>query len=208
MKPRFRRWRLLVCPSDFITAYCSPDDNAVDFLAVGVGPPAEMGDHAIDLRSRKSRPQNTCRHCSLSCSVSRCGASFLLAVFYFWLFAPAVEFALRTMTLPEHHPIRLRTSTTFPPEFNTGVDVDLQQSDWDTMDNRYVHSRGVLEGCCRLASARTCSAFCFRFASLLLSVLVLAFELDLGVLGCVRFLYIETRVPESWIGTQQLVLRI
>ena len=150
----------------------------------------------------------TVRHCSLSCSVSRCGASFLLAVFHFWLFAPAVEFALCTMTLPEHHPIRLRTSTTFPPESNTGVDVDLQQSGWDTMDNRHVHSRGVLGGCCRLALARTCSAFCFRFASLLLSVLVLAFELDLGVLGYVRFLYIETRVPEPWIGTQQLVLRI
>jgi hypothetical protein len=36
-----------------------------------------------------------------------------------------------------HHPIRLRTSTTFPPEFTTGVEVDIHQNDWDTMDNRH-----------------------------------------------------------------------
>jgi ribonuclease HI len=47
------------------------------------------------------------------------------------------KYALRTMTLPEHHPIRLRTSTTFPPEFNTGIEIDLRQNDWYTTDNRH-----------------------------------------------------------------------
>ena len=41
------------------------------------------------------------------------------------------------VTLPEYHPIRLRSSTSFPPEFPSGFDVDLQQSDWDTADTKH-----------------------------------------------------------------------
>ena len=33
------------------------------------------------------------------------------------------KYALRTMTLPEHHPIRLRTSSTFPPEYTSRIEV-------------------------------------------------------------------------------------
>ena len=47
------------------------------------------------------------------------------------------KYAIRTMTLPESHPIRLRSSTSFPPEFPSGIDVDLRQSDWDTADTKY-----------------------------------------------------------------------
>ena len=47
------------------------------------------------------------------------------------------KYAIRTMTLPEYHPIRLRSSTSFPPEFPSGIDVDLQQSDWDTADTKH-----------------------------------------------------------------------
>ena len=47
------------------------------------------------------------------------------------------KYAIRSMTLPEHHPIRLRSSTTFPPEFPTGIDGGLHQSDWDTTDTKH-----------------------------------------------------------------------
>ena len=47
------------------------------------------------------------------------------------------KYALRTMTLPEHHPIRQRTSTTFPPEFSSGIEVDIQQQDWDTTNSKH-----------------------------------------------------------------------
>ena len=41
------------------------------------------------------------------------------------------------MTLPEYHPIWQRTSTTFPPEFSSGIEVDIQQQDWDTTNSKY-----------------------------------------------------------------------
>ena len=41
------------------------------------------------------------------------------------------------MTLPEHHPIGQRTSITFPPEFSSGIEVDIQQQDWDTINSKY-----------------------------------------------------------------------
>ena len=37
------------------------------------------------------------------------------------------KYALCTMTLPEQNPIRQRTSTTFPLEFSSGIEVDIQQ---------------------------------------------------------------------------------
>src|SRR6266705_2893381 len=43
------------------------------------------------------------------------------------------NYAIRSMTLPEDHPIRQRTSSTFPPEYPSGVEVDYNQSDRDTM---------------------------------------------------------------------------
>ena len=49
------------------------------------------------------------------------------------------NFALRAMTLPERHPIHLRSSTTFPPEYNTGIDMELNMPDWGT-ENR-THSQ-------------------------------------------------------------------
>ena len=49
------------------------------------------------------------------------------------------NFALRTMTLPERHLIRLRSSTTFPLEYNTGIGVELNMPDWGT-ENR-THSQ-------------------------------------------------------------------
>ena len=47
------------------------------------------------------------------------------------------KYALRTMTLPEYHPIRQRTSATFPPEFSSGIEVDIQQQDWDTTNSKH-----------------------------------------------------------------------
>ena len=47
------------------------------------------------------------------------------------------KYALCTMTLPEQHPIRLRTSTTFPPEFSTSIETDIPQSDWDSMNSKH-----------------------------------------------------------------------
>ena len=47
------------------------------------------------------------------------------------------KYALRTMRLPENHPIRQRTSTTFPREFTSGIEVDIQQQDWDTINSKH-----------------------------------------------------------------------
>ena len=47
------------------------------------------------------------------------------------------KYALRTITLPEYHPIRLRTSTTFPPEFSSGIEVDIQHQDRDTTNSKH-----------------------------------------------------------------------
>ena len=41
------------------------------------------------------------------------------------------------MTLPEHHPIQQRTSTTFPPEFSSRIEVDIQQQDRDSTNSKY-----------------------------------------------------------------------
>ena len=46
-------------------------------------------------------------------------------------------YAIQTMTLPESHPTRLRSSTSFPPEFPSGIDVELHESDWDTEETKH-----------------------------------------------------------------------
>ena len=47
------------------------------------------------------------------------------------------KYALRTMTLPEYHPIQQRTSTTFPPKFGLGIEIDIQHQDWDTTNSKH-----------------------------------------------------------------------
>ena len=47
------------------------------------------------------------------------------------------KYALQTMTLPEHHTKWQRISTTFPPEFSSGIEVDIQQQDWATTNSKY-----------------------------------------------------------------------
>ena len=47
------------------------------------------------------------------------------------------------MTLPEQHPIRQRTSTTFPPEFSSGIEVDIQQQDWDSTNSKHYQLRRI-----------------------------------------------------------------
>ena len=59
-----------------------------------------------------------------------------------WLQHTCWKYALRTMTLPEFHLIQLRTSSTFPPEYNSGIEVDPDlKPNWNSEDSGRTHSQ-------------------------------------------------------------------